>query len=166
MKYFVAARIRARGLDNLELPTRYPAPIHRHYRLRGALHPQKKITGFRALYLHYCYLLGTIPKKQQSTGRMHFLLREDLRKLDEIMAQAKLLHTYHIDTQEQLLAVQFNCSSALATLTDRRTDVVNHLRRCPEGEEREEDKAEPPFAPSIRNWRLDKFGTTKYGGAI
>lgn len=138
----IAARIRARGLDNLELPPRRPEPTRRHYRFCGVLHGKKKITGLRALYLHYCYLLRVIPKKRQANGRMHFLLREDLRKLDEILAQAKLLHTYHIDTREQLSTFQFNCLSALSALRDRRTDVVNHLRRCPEGEQREADNAE------------------------
>ena len=48
-------------------------------RLFGSLEKARKITGFRALYFHYCYLLGIFPKSKprQNTKRLHFLLRED-----------------------------------------------------------------------------------------
>ena len=63
-----------------------------------------KLTGFRALYVHYCYLLGIFPKNrpQQSRKRLHFLLREDLLKLDAITAETRLLIGHRIDTAEQL----------------------------------------------------------------
>lgn len=45
-------------------------------RLVGSLKTARKLTGFRALYVHYCYLLGIFPKNrpQQSRKRLHFLL--------------------------------------------------------------------------------------------
>ena len=62
-------------------------------RLIGNLKAARKLTGFRALYVHYCYLLGIFPKNrpQQSRKRLHFLLREDLLKLDAITAETRLL---------------------------------------------------------------------------
>ena len=33
-------------------------------RLSGSMHRVKKVTGLRALYLHYCYLLGYLPRKK------------------------------------------------------------------------------------------------------
>lgn len=45
-------------------------------RLFGSLENTRKITGFRALYFHYCYLLGIFPKnKPKQNRRLHFLLR-------------------------------------------------------------------------------------------
>ena len=35
-----------------------PRPEGKRYRLKGSLTKTKKATGFRALYFHYCYLLG------------------------------------------------------------------------------------------------------------
>lgn len=73
-------------------------------RLIGSLKTARKLAGFRALYVHYCYLLGIFPKNrpQQSRKRMHFLLREDLLKLDAITAETRLLIGHRIDTAEQL----------------------------------------------------------------
>lgn len=55
--------------------------------------------GLRALYLHYLYLLR---KSQQPVQEAPFLLREDLRYLDVITAQTKLLVKNKIETAEQL----------------------------------------------------------------
>lgn len=47
--------------------------------VRGNL-PKRKIGGLRGLYLHYCFLLGILPKNRPSVSpkQLHFLLREDL----------------------------------------------------------------------------------------
>lgn len=42
-----------------------PAPKTKRYSLSGNWKGRKKVTGFRALYLHYCYLLGVFPKNKQ-----------------------------------------------------------------------------------------------------
>ena len=51
-----------------------------------------KVGGLYGLYLHYCYKLGYLPRyKKQNPARLHYLLRADLMKLDEITAQVRLL---------------------------------------------------------------------------
>ena len=71
-------------------------------RVKGDFNTARKITGFRALYFHYCYLLGIFPKNQpKSNKRLRFLLREDLVKLDTISEEVRLLARDHIDTTEQ-----------------------------------------------------------------
>lgn len=57
----------------------------------------KKATGFRALYYHYCYLLGIFPQKKPSYPhtRVHHLLREDLMKMDAISEEARLLRRHN-----------------------------------------------------------------------
>ena len=73
-------------------------------RMHGTLPVRRKIGGLRGLYFHYCYLLGIFPKNRPPVNpkQLHFLLWEDLRKLDTISKETRLLCRYHIDTAEEL----------------------------------------------------------------
>ena len=82
-----------------------PLPVKRHYRLKGKL-PKGRKSRLRRMYLYYCYRLGVFKKHPQSPARMHFLLREDLKNLDKYTREIRLLHTYRIDTDVQLLSFQ------------------------------------------------------------
>ena len=97
----IRKRILAQSRPERPLPEVLHKP--KSYHIKGNLKTAKKITGFRALYIHYCLLLGVFPKgRQPSNRRLHFLLREDLRKLDNIIKEARLLGEHHIDTAKQL----------------------------------------------------------------
>ena len=86
-----------------EKPLAEPERKTRHYRMQGSMKSARKITGFRALYFHYCYKLGIFPKdRPQNRKRLHFLLREDLLKLNNISQEVRLLVRNKIDTAEQL----------------------------------------------------------------
>ena len=88
---------------NPEKPLAEPERKTRHYRMQGSMKSARKITGFRALYFHYCYKLGIFPKdRPQNRKRLHFLLREDLLKLNNITQEVRLLVRHKIDTAEQL----------------------------------------------------------------
>lgn len=55
-------------------------------------------------YLYYCYKLGYLPKKEKpkyNNAKLHYLLREDLIKLDKITEETRLLAKYQIDTDKQ-----------------------------------------------------------------
>ena len=99
-------------------------------RLFGSLEKARKITGFRALYFHYCYLLGIFPKSKprQNTKRLHFLLREDLRKLDAISDETKLLVRNRIDTAEQLFSYRDEAQDKIAALTAERKQLYKLQR--------------------------------------
>ena len=99
-------------------------------RLIGSLKTARKLTGFRALYVHYCYLLGIFPKNrpQQSRKRLHFLLREDLLKLDAITAETRLLIGHRIDTAEQLFSYRDKVSEKITVLTDERKQLYKTQR--------------------------------------
>ncbi len=65
----------AYSLENIRrriLAQRRPQREHRpepmRCRLHGDLKQARKVTGFRALYFHYCYLLGGIPPKAEPAG--------------------------------------------------------------------------------------------------
>lgn len=110
-----------------------PGPRHRtqarSYRLKGTL-PGKKLTGYRALYYHYLYKMGILPRNRASAVRVSFVLREDLYKLERISAETKLLCTYHIDTAEQLHACQSSIESRMDTITDERKLLRSCARTC------------------------------------
>ena len=99
-------------------------------RLIGSLKTARKLTGFRALYVHYCYLLGIFPKNrpQQSRKRLHFLLREDLLKLDAITAETRLLIGHRIDTAEQLFFYRDKVSEKITVLTEKRKQLYKTQR--------------------------------------
>lgn len=98
--------------------------------LYGTFQPKRKIGGLRGLYLHYCYLLGILPKNRPPVNQkeMHLLLREDLNKLNQIKRETRLLCRYHIDTAEQLFSWKETCESRRKQLVDERTHLRYRLR--------------------------------------
>lgn len=99
------------------------------YPVKGNIKKAKKVKGFRALYYHYCYLLGIFPRdRPQNRKRHHFLLREDLIKMDDISKEARLLSRNHIDTAEELFSYRSSCEDRLKALTDER-NVLFRKRR-------------------------------------
>lgn len=123
--------IRKRILEQTKAVRPLPEPVSRptHYRLSGNWHSRKKVTGFRALYFHYCYLLGVFPReKQQNQKRLHFLLREDLIKLDAVIQEARLLAVNRIDTAQQLSSYQSGLESRMESVTSQRKQLYRKLR--------------------------------------
>ena len=110
-------------------PLPEPAPKPKHYRMSGNWQSCKKVTGFRALYFHYCYLLGVFPReKQQNQKWLHFLLREDLIKLDAVTQEARLLAANRIDTAQQLSSYQSELESRIESVTFQRKQLYCKLR--------------------------------------
>ena len=104
--------------------------IIRQYRLPTRENKIKKVGGLYGLYLHYCYKLGYLPKyKKQNTARLHYLLREDLLKLDKITQETRLLGRENISTDEQLFSYKESVLSQIETLTDDRTHLRKQLRK-------------------------------------
>ncbi len=107
-------------------------------RLSGNWKKVKKTTGFRALYFHYCYLLGIFPKnKPRSRRKMHFLLREELLKMERISCEARLLAVERIDTVEQLEKFQESLSNEIDNLMSKRKEL-RKLQRTVSGKENPE----------------------------
>ena len=125
-------QIRRRILSQTRAEKKPSEPTRQVIRIRlfGSLKKTRKITGFRALYFHYCYLLGIFPKNrpQQSRKRLHFLLREELLKLDAITAETRLLIGHRIDTAEQLFSYRDEVNGKIATLTADRKQLYKAQR--------------------------------------
>jgi hypothetical protein len=123
-------------------PEVLPEPKRKRYAVKGGLNPKKtrKLTGLQALYFHYLYKMGILPKHRASSKRTHFLLREDIRHLDELIAQTKLLCTHRIENKEQLLTYQNGLEQEMAALSDARKSLYHRLRRCKDDEQTAEYK--------------------------
>ena len=124
--------IRRRILSQTKAERKPSEPTRQVIRIRlfGSLKKTRKITGFRALYFHYCYLLGIFPKNKpkQNRRRLHFLLREDLRKLDDSTAETRLLIGHRIDTAEQLFCYRDKVSEKITALTEKRKQLYKAQR--------------------------------------
>ncbi|MDO5323689.1 MAG: relaxase/mobilization nuclease domain-containing protein [Clostridia bacterium] len=79
-------------------------PNVRRVRYRGSFPKCKRsrITGFMALYLWYAYRMGNKGKARPNNRRMHYLLREDIHKMDRRMAICSMLQRHHIRTEDDL----------------------------------------------------------------
>jgi hypothetical protein len=124
----ITKRMRTQGRP--KLPEREPKPTVRTVKVKGNLKTAKKLTGFRALYFHYLYLLGKLPKNRpRPPSKVHFLYREDLLKIDRISKEITLLCRHRIDTGEQLSSFKAGLEDELKTLTDQRQGLRNSIRR-------------------------------------
>ena len=129
---YTLEEIKERILQNVRKQIPFPEAEQkspRRYRYRGKFQPQRKITGLRALYLRYCYELRIIVKRPTSVKRVSFLLREDVAKLDQIIAQTRFLGRTGMETIDELTAYRESTAAEMAALTEQRQALRNRLRR-------------------------------------
>ncbi len=114
-----------------------PQSTVRVFRVKGSLKGAKKIGGLRGLYLHYCYKLGILPKdKKPNYARLHYLLKDDLMKMEAISQETRLLCRNRIDTVEQLLSYKGSLETEKADLLQKRKELYSKSRKTG-GEEKE-----------------------------
>jgi hypothetical protein len=113
-----------------KFPEAEPKKTVRTAKVKGNLKTAKKLTGFRALYFHYLYLLGKLPKNRpRPPNKVHFLYREDLLKIDRISNEITLLCRNKIDTVEQLSSFKEGLTEEIKSLTNQRQGLRNSIRR-------------------------------------
>ena len=130
-----------RILRNMRKQVPFPEAERQHrgkYRLRGSFRKYPNATGFRALYLYYCYLLKIIVKKPASVKKVPASLREDIVKLDWIIAQTRFLGANKIETAQDLQAKQKEIRVQMEKLTQQRRDLRIALKRA----QRQDDPAQ------------------------
>ena len=114
-----------------------PQRTVRVFRVKGSLKGAKKIGGLRGLYLHYCYKLGILSKnKKPNYARLHYLLKDDLMKMEAISQETRLLCRNRIDTVEQLLSYKGSLETEKADLLQKRKELYSKSRKTG-GEEKE-----------------------------
>jgi hypothetical protein len=91
----------------------------------GTFHKAKRMTGYRAQYFYYLYRMGVLPKKRKpSPKKVYFLFREDIRHIQNISRETRLLVKHGIDTADQLAAYKTELTDQINTLYNQR----KHLR--------------------------------------
>ena len=141
------AAIRQRLLENssrLDLKPFHPQTVViRQYHLATREDRIKKRGGLYGMYLYYCYRLGYLPKYKikQNTARLHYLLREDLMKLDKLTAETTLLGRENIQSVEQLVIYKGSVENEIKTLTEDRAQLYRQRRMKAFEAERPEIKA-------------------------
>jgi hypothetical protein len=102
-----------------------PEKPPRRVRFMGQLNRVRRITGYRALYFSYLYKMCVLPKKKQKNpNSVYFLFREDIRFVQKIARETRLLVTHKIDTADQLAAHKNAVAAEMGGLAETR----KHLR--------------------------------------
>ena len=68
------------------------------------LKTRKKAKGIKALYLHYCFLLKVYPKNKKMKKQYSKEMREQIKKMDKISKEARLLCRKNIQSAQELLS--------------------------------------------------------------
>lgn len=97
--------------------------------LRDWFKPFQKTSHIYRLYLHYCYLLGVLPKKTTYRPTSPYL-KEDLKKLEELSEQVRYMSKYGIETFDDLYADRDKLQGEMDKLIAYRTKLQNKIRRA------------------------------------
>lgn len=91
--------------------------------------PKEKPKGLVALYIHYCYLLGELPKQKPNNREAYAVIKEDVRRARMYNEEAKLLGKYNINTAEEFSSFTEGLSNKFKELAYKRAKLRNKLRR-------------------------------------
>ncbi len=97
--------------------------------LREWFKPFQRTSHIYKLYLHYCYLLGYLPRNTDYKPTSPYF-KEDLRKLDEFSEQVRYMSKYGIETIDDLYADREKLQGEMDKLIAYRTKLQNKIRRA------------------------------------
>ena len=117
-------------------------PKAKQYNLPTREDKIKKHKGLYGLYLYYCYRLGYLPKYKGNNTKLHYILKEDLIKMEEFSREMRFLGKYRIETKEQLLFHKEGCMREIKTLVYERARLRNKVRTNITDEELKSTKEE------------------------
>lgn len=119
----IAERILARK------PPQRPIPEPRANGPHPKKAPPRPKGSVAKLYRHYLYLFGFYERDSSPDKRMHFLLAEDLRALDDIVAESKLLDERGISTDGELLSHMESLEADIKDLCVERKAIRARIRK-------------------------------------
>ena len=107
-----------------------PKPTRRYTVKHGPLpvRPRQKLKGFRALYVHYLYLLG-IRKPSPKTLPLPFSVRKEVTRLGRYVAQFRFLQANRVENTTQLAMLEDALQAEIDALTEQRKDLYRRKRR-------------------------------------
>jgi len=95
----------------------------------GTFKKAKKHTGLIALYFHYCYLLGYLPKNKQHQP-LSPEMKEAWRRLDRFSEQVRLVSKKELRTLDDVSGFINETDTSIKEVADARQKIYNKLRRC------------------------------------
>jgi len=113
----IEARIKKNAIERKWTPIPYYQPTLR-----------EKPRGLYALYLHYCYLLGVIPKVIPKNPEAYAAIKEDVRRARMYSEQAKFLGKYGLDTKDDLIQHALGIREQMNALCKERQKLRNKMR--------------------------------------
>ncbi|MEG1107887.1 MAG: relaxase/mobilization nuclease domain-containing protein [Oscillospiraceae bacterium] len=108
--------------------SRKPLPLpSQKFHYKGSFNKAKKITGLRALYFHYVYLVrGTV--KGCGNKKVSRYLMEDSLKFERYVEQHRFLMKHKIDTMEDLRAVKADLQEQIGAAVAQRLPLYDERR--------------------------------------
>ena len=113
--------------------------VRRQYNLQTRQNKIKKVGGLKGLYLHYCYLLGYLPKYTKKPLRVSPVIRDDIKKIDMISEEARLIERNRLSDIDSLLRYKEERLGLITEKIDERNKAQNILRK--KASEREQSQA-------------------------
>lgn len=125
--------IRKRVREHEQTPANHRSPPPRKQRkpVRGKV---RKVTGFRALYYRYVYLLRKWRSPKAPPRKRRYNMAEII-KFDRYVEQAGLLMRYRVDTEEQLRTLKEALENEIDILAGQRSRLYRQKRKAPDCEE-------------------------------
>ena len=145
---------RARNGETAPAPGPVPRKPPKRYTARGGVprRPRRKVTGFRALYVRYLYLLGVRGPPSPKRPPLPFSVRKEAAKLSRYAAQFRFLQAYRIDSAAQLAMLEDALQAEIDALADQRRGLYRRKRRGQDvdGEIRAVTQALRPLRSKLR----------------
>lgn len=107
---------------------RYRMPEEKMARKIYTSRPRYTVTGYKALYIRYCYMLGMYPGKHMTAKQVNYLYREDLTRMHKIRKETQFICSNKIETLQDLTDVEFELQQELKRYQTEKQYVINHLR--------------------------------------
>lgn len=113
----------------------YGVTIQKAYFLKGNLKSTKKITGLKALYFKYLYLLGVLPKNKNHKP-LSPEMREACRRLDRYSEQIRLICDNRLTDISSVEVFIKNTDSQMELISDYRKMLYRKIKSCHEPTEK------------------------------
>ena len=113
--------------------------VKRQYKMPTRQNKIKKVGGLKGLYLHYCYLLGYLPRYTKKPTRVSPIIRDDIKKMDMISEEARFIERVKITDIASLQSFKEGRLDLIEQKINERSQIMKVLRRKVGDEEK--DKA-------------------------
>ncbi len=113
----------------------YGVTIQKAYLVKGNLKNIKKITGLKALYFKYLYLLGVLPKNKKHKP-LSPEMREACRRLDRYSEQVRLICDNRLTDISSVEVFIKNTDSQMKLISDYRKMLYRKIKSCHEPTEK------------------------------